>query len=77
MAINEKIYNLKLTKEEEKYLQEQLKRYREEKVREKEIEEAKYKIIQLASEIDILCSDYNLALFYGEYKFDSDNLYFV
>ena len=33
-----------LTKEEEKYLEEQLKRYREEKVREKEIEKAKEEV---------------------------------
>ena len=42
--INEKIYNLNLTKEEEEYLQEQLKRYREEKAREKEIEKTKEKV---------------------------------
>ena len=46
--INEKIYkkfyNLKLTKEEEEYLEGQLKRYREEKAREEEIEKTEQEV---------------------------------
>ena len=42
--IYKKFYNLKLTKEEEEYLEGQLKRYREEKAREKEIEKTKERI---------------------------------
>lgn len=39
-------------------------------------EEAKEKIFQLISEIDTLCLNYNLDLFYDGNEFDSSVLYF-
>ena len=39
-------------------------------------EEAKTKIFQLISEIDKLCLDYDLDLFYDGNEFDSSVLYF-
>ena len=39
-------------------------------------EEAKTKILQLVSEIDTLCLDYNLDLFYNGIEWNSDDIYF-
>ena len=82
--INEKIYkkfyNLKLTKEEEEYLEGQLKRYREEKAREEEIEkteqEVKTSIKKLhglihkgdfEETLDVILDEYNYELYDRNY----------
>lgn len=74
--VNEKIYNLNLTKEEEEYLQGQLKKYREEKAKEEELKKTKKevetsirKLHELARRdftdiLDIILAEYDCELSY-------------